>query len=124
MRHGMARAGSPGLKREAVALVDEPRCIGCTLCIAACPVDAIVGARGLMHTVVAPWCIGCRLCVAPCPVDCIAMVPAPPLSRAERLSVKTRAKARQSRLARSRVRPSALDRGAVIAALLSRKARP
>ena len=112
------------MKREAVALVDEPRCIGCTLCIAACPVDAIVGARGLMHTVIAPWCIGCRLCVAPCPVDCISMVPAASLSGAERRSVKKRAKARQSRLARGQVRSKAVDRGAVIAALLARKARP
>ena len=59
-----------------VALVDEARCIGCTLCIQACPVDAIVGAAKLMHTVVTELCSGCDLCVAPCPVDCIAMVPA------------------------------------------------
>src|SRR5690606_11520367 len=51
-------------------------CIGCTLCIQACPVDAIVGANKLMHTVIADRCTGCDLCVAPCPVDCIAMVPA------------------------------------------------
>jgi electron transport complex protein RnfB len=63
------------VKRDAVARVDEARCIGCVRCIEACPVDAIVGAQGLMHTVVEDWCIGCRLCVAPCPVDCIAMVP-------------------------------------------------
>ena len=63
------------MKRDKVALVDESRCIGCTLCIAACPVDAIVGAQSLMHTVVEPWCIGCGLCLPPCPVDCIAMVP-------------------------------------------------
>jgi len=59
-----------------VALIDEARCIGCTLCIQACPVDAIVGAAKLMHTVVTELCSGCDLCVAPCPVDCIAMVPA------------------------------------------------
>jgi len=58
-----------------VALVEEARCIGCTRCIDACPVDAIVGAQGLMHTVVESWCIGCRLCVPPCPVDCIEMIP-------------------------------------------------
>ena len=63
------------MKRAVVALIDESRCIGCTLCIDACPVDAIVGAAQLMHTVVEPWCIGCELCVAPCPVDCISMVP-------------------------------------------------
>ncbi|MDQ2963752.1 MAG: RnfABCDGE type electron transport complex subunit B [Pseudomonadota bacterium] len=59
-----------------VARVDETACIGCTLCIAACPVDAIVGATKLMHTVVADRCTGCGLCVAPCPVDCIALLPA------------------------------------------------
>ena len=62
------------MKREKAALIDEARCIGCTRCIAACPVDAIVGAQGLMHTVVEPWCIGCALCLPPCPVDCIDMV--------------------------------------------------
>lgn len=59
-----------------VALIDETHCIGCTLCIQACPVDAIVGANQLMHTVVPDLCTGCELCVAPCPVDCIDMVPA------------------------------------------------
>jgi len=59
-----------------VAAIDEARCIGCTLCIQACPVDAIVGAAKLMHTVVTALCSGCDLCVAPCPVDCIDMVPA------------------------------------------------
>jgi len=58
-----------------LAVIDEARCIGCTLCIQACPVDAIVGAPKQMHTVVADLCTGCDLCVAPCPVDCIAMVP-------------------------------------------------
>lgn len=60
-----------------VAVIDEDACIGCTKCIQACPVDAIVGASKLMHTVVADLCTGCELCVAPCPVDCIAMLPAP-----------------------------------------------
>ena len=62
-------------KPKTVAVIDEARCIGCTLCIQACPVDAIVGAAKQMHTVVEPLCTGCELCVAPCPVDCIAMVP-------------------------------------------------
>src|SRR5690606_29579450 len=53
-----------------VAVIDEAHCIGCTLCIQACPVDAIVGANKLMHTVLAADCTGCDLCVAPCPVDC------------------------------------------------------
>jgi electron transport complex protein RnfB len=63
------------VKRAAVAAVDEARCIGCARCIEACPVDAIVGAQGFMHTVVEDWCIGCELCLAPCPVDCIDLVP-------------------------------------------------
>ena len=54
-----------------VAVIDEQWCIGCTLCIAACPVDAIVGAAKRMHTVIEIWCNGCELCLAPCPVDCI-----------------------------------------------------
>jgi Na+-translocating ferredoxin:NAD+ oxidoreductase subunit B len=66
--------GVEGARR--VAVIDESSCIGCTLCIRACPVDAIVGAAKLMHTVVTDLCSGCDLCVAPCPVDCIAMVPA------------------------------------------------
>jgi H+/Na+-translocating ferredoxin:NAD+ oxidoreductase subunit B len=61
-----------------VAVIDESLCIGCTLCIQACPVDAIVGAVRRMHTVVPDWCNGCDLCVAPCPMDCIAMIPVEP----------------------------------------------
>jgi electron transport complex protein RnfB len=59
----------------AVAFIDEQRCIGCTKCLPPCPVDAIVGAPRLMHTVIAELCTGCELCIAPCPVDCIIMVP-------------------------------------------------
>jgi H+/Na+-translocating ferredoxin:NAD+ oxidoreductase subunit B len=58
-----------------VAFIIESLCIGCTKCIQACPVDAIVGAPKLMHTVVAEECTGCDLCLPPCPVDCIDMVP-------------------------------------------------
>ncbi|QDZ28557.1 electron transport complex subunit RsxB [Noviherbaspirillum sp. UKPF54] len=61
-----------------VAVIDEALCIGCTLCIQACPVDAIVGAAKQMHTVLPQLCTGCDLCVAPCPVDCIAMVDVTP----------------------------------------------
>jgi electron transport complex protein RnfB len=60
---------------KVVALIDEAVCIGCTLCIRACPVDAILGATKQMHTVIAEECTGCKLCVEPCPVDCISMVP-------------------------------------------------
>jgi electron transport complex protein RnfB len=59
----------------AVAVIDEALCIGCTHCRSACPVDAIVGAHQLMHTIIESECTGCELCVAPCPVDCISMRP-------------------------------------------------
>jgi Na+-translocating ferredoxin:NAD+ oxidoreductase subunit B len=58
-----------------VAVIDEERCIGCAKCLPPCPVDAIVGARRFMHTVIESLCTGCELCIAPCPVDCIVMVP-------------------------------------------------
>jgi electron transport complex protein RnfB len=61
--------------QPSVAIIDEARCIGCTLCIQACPVDAIVGAAKLMHTVIAAECSGCALCLPPCPVDCITLDP-------------------------------------------------
>ncbi|MFT0534155.1 RnfABCDGE type electron transport complex subunit B [Castellaniella hirudinis] len=59
-----------------IALIDEAHCIGCTLCIQACPVDAILGASQSMHTIIEEDCTGCERCVTPCPVDCISMVPA------------------------------------------------
>ena len=62
-------------KPKSTAFIDENTCIGCTLCMQACPVDAIVGAAKQMHTVIASQCTGCELCLPPCPVDCIAMVP-------------------------------------------------
>jgi Na+-translocating ferredoxin:NAD+ oxidoreductase subunit B len=66
--------GLPGPLR--IARIDEAACIGCTLCIAACPVDAIVGAQKRMHGVLAALCSGCELCLPACPVDCIEMIPA------------------------------------------------
>lgn len=62
-------------KPPAIAIIREGECIGCTLCIKACPVDAIVGAAKLMHTVIADHCTGCELCLPPCPVDCIDLLP-------------------------------------------------
>lgn len=64
-----------------VARIDEDACIGCVLCIAACPVDAIVGAARFTHTVISDECTGCELCVAPCPVDCIVMEPLAPIRK-------------------------------------------
>ena len=61
-------------KPPMVALIDENLCIGCVLCIKACPVDAILGATKMMHTVIAKECTGCELCIPVCPVDCISMV--------------------------------------------------
>jgi electron transport complex protein RnfB len=65
-----------GVERpRTTAVIEEALCIGCTLCIQACPVDAIIGAAKQMHAVLPSLCTGCDLCVAPCPVDCITMVP-------------------------------------------------
>ncbi|MHB1248124.1 MAG: electron transport complex subunit RsxB [Polaromonas sp.] len=63
--------GSEGPR--ALAVIDEAWCIGCTLCIEACPTDAIVGSHKMMHTVIEPYCTGCELCVPVCPVDCISL---------------------------------------------------
>jgi electron transport complex protein RnfB len=60
-------------KPKAIAVIDENTCIGCTLCVQACPVDAIIGAAKQMHTIIADQCTGCELCLPPCPVDCISM---------------------------------------------------
>ena len=99
-------------KVPAVAVIEEETCIGCTLCIQACPVDAIVGAAKLMHTVIAEQCTGCELCIPPCPVDCILMTETghhP--TRQEKRSAATRARerylARNERLARERAEQSA-----------------
>lgn len=110
------------MKRAVVALIDESRCIGCTLCIDACPVDAIVGASQLMHTVVEPWCIGCELCVAPCPIDCIRMVPAKGEWNATlKRAAGNRGRARAKRLKVPPAPAAPIDRKAVLAAALARK---
>ena len=62
-------------KPKSIAIIDEKTCIGCTLCIQACPVDAILGSAKHMHTIIEKECTGCELCLPPCPVDCIEMVP-------------------------------------------------
>jgi electron transport complex protein RnfB len=110
------------MKRAFAALVDETRCIGCTRCIEVCPVDAIVGAQGLMHTVVESWCIGCALCPPACPVDCIDMV-AP---RGEWTEELKRAAGRRARKRRERLQPvafhapSAEERRRILAQILKK----
>ncbi len=98
---------------RARAVIDETLCIGCRKCIDACPVDAIIGARKLMHTVIAHECTGCELCLPPCPVDCIALVaagltsgggPWPEYPPAETARWRRRTEQRLERLARSRRR--------------------
>ncbi len=72
---GGADEPPPQPSAPAVAVIDESRCIGCTLCLPPCPVDAIVGAGNLMHTVIEAECTGCELCIPACPVDCISLQP-------------------------------------------------
>ena len=92
----------------AVARIDEAWCIGCTLCIEACPVDAIIGAAKRMHAVLPALCTGCKLCLAPCPVDCIDMVPAGRAwSPADAQAAGERFAARNARVDSRRQRPRA-----------------
>lgn len=77
-------------KLPEVAVIDENLCIGCTKCIAACPVDAIIGAAKHMHGILTDACTGCGLCLPPCPMDCIALVAAPEPSQAKRDSWRLR----------------------------------
>lgn len=90
-----------------VAYIDEDWCIGCTLCIKACPTDAIIGSNKHMHTVIEAHCTGCELCIPACPVDCIELEPVQPLasgwlawSQAAADAAKTRYTQRQQRLRR------------------------
>lgn len=103
-------------KPRARAVIDETLCIGCRKCIDACPVDAILGARKLMHAIIADECTGCELCLPPCPVDCIAMIPTDPVhkgkpwpdyTQAETDHWRGRAEKRLQRLARNKRLPRA-----------------
>ncbi len=115
-----------GIERpRRVAWIDPALCIGCTRCIQACPVDAIIGAPRRMHTVIAALCTGCERCVAPCPVDCIPMRDALPWRDEDAHAARARYQARNARLARRRAeRDSAASgaqrRRAVIEAALRR----
>jgi Na+-translocating ferredoxin:NAD+ oxidoreductase subunit B len=112
------------MKRETAALIDEPRCIGCTRCIEVCPVDAIVGAQGQMHTVVEAWCIGCALCPPACPVDCIDMVaPRGRWTEALKRAAARRAVLRANRLksAHAVAARSPEERKRILSDILSRK---
>ncbi|HMK15102.1 MAG TPA: electron transport complex subunit RsxB [Burkholderiales bacterium] len=88
-----------------IAVIDEQTCIGCTLCIEACPVDAIIGASKQMHTVITAYCTGCELCIPPCPVDCIRMAPAahPVWSRQDADAARERFNLRNLRLQREQL---------------------
>lgn len=112
------------------ARIDESECIGCTVCIRACPVDAIIGARKWMHTVLESTCTGCALCVDPCPVDCIFMVPARTGPATAEGWLAERAPLARRRFERRHARESTLDqaphrreRGARIDAIASLRTR-
>jgi len=102
-----------------VAFIDEDTCIGCTKCIQACPVDAIVGAAKRMHTVIADECTGCELCIPPCPVDCITLVPIAdaPLTRAGVLARAAQARRRYDARNARRAATPPMDAGAASAAM-------
>lgn len=87
-------------KSPTVAFIREAECIGCTKCIDACPVDAILGAAKQMHTVIVAECTGCNLCIEPCPVDCIDIIPVAASATNQSMYYKTRFQARTTRLQR------------------------
>jgi electron transport complex protein RnfB len=111
-------------KPREIAFIDEEVCIGCTKCIQACPVDAIVGASKFMHTVIADECTGCELCIAPCPVDCIAMIPASIPADAEKYRARYYAHAqRMDRWQAERAAELAARKSNVAAALARARAK-
>lgn len=116
--------GTPTLRQ--VAWINPQFCIGCTLCIAACPVDAIIGAPKAMHAVLAEQCTGCDLCLAPCPVDCIELRPLPNAgawSSADASAARSRFERRQRRLAAAQRQADASQRKRAVVAAAIAKAR-
>jgi len=95
-----------------VAVVREAECIGCTKCIQACPVDAILGGAKQMHTVIAAECTGCELCIAPCPVDCIDMLVVPDRENNSD-HYRTRYQAREKRLQKKVEQPQTKNESSV-----------
>ena len=98
------------------AVIREDECIGCTKCIQACPVDAILGSGKLMHSVIADECTGCELCIEPCPVDCIDLVAVEPSDLIQQKThadhYRQRYQARQARLLRDNMEQAAQRRQA------------
>lgn len=111
-------------KHATIVRIDENACIGCTKCIAACPVDAIIGASKMMHTVIKEECIGCNLCIPPCPVDCIQIIPYQFSESEEKKTLRTkqRAKFRKERLEQQSVYSpfQTLEKKLVIQQILAR----
>lgn len=101
-------------KEAFIASINESECIGCTKCLDACPVDAILGASKQLHTVLNDECIGCQLCLPPCPVHCIEMVSIGHLTEIERKARaqkgKIRAKARKNRIQQHELKKAHADK--------------
>ncbi len=117
------------MKLDILAIIKEAECIGCTKCIDACPVDAILGSNKHMHTVIAAECIGCQLCLPPCPVDCIDLIEVKPSKsrEAKKQLALLRVKARKQRFAQHQAKenknifPDQANKKNYIQAILARK---
>ncbi len=113
-----------GVEQERrLAWIDPSRCIGCTLCIQACPVDAIIGASKAMHAVIGSQCTGCELCIAPCPVDCIEIRPLGkpvPWSDADAAAARLRFEQRNLRLQTNTLLATDLRKRSIIAAAIAK----